>query len=80
MIEKINRQAQKLYDLSKRVLRYLRINDEKDMLSLTNIALILVLFKISTTDATSMKDIGALLTVIFSYQAKRFIEKKNGNA
>lgn len=65
------------YKHTKKALKYLRINDENNMLSLTNIAMILILFKIATTAATSMEDIGLLLGVLSSYQAKRLIEAKS---
>ena len=64
MLEKINK-----------ILQYLRINDEKGRVSLTNIALILILVKIAVVPATSMKDIAALMTVVLSYQVKRKIDK-----
>lgn len=58
------------------LLRYLRINDENDNLSLTNIAMIVMLWKIGTTDAASITDLTALCVAILGYQAKRVIEKK----
>ena len=64
MLEKINK-----------ILQYFRINDEKGRVSLTNIALILILVKIAVVPATSMKDIAALMTVVLSYQVKRKIDK-----
>ena len=58
------------------ILEYARINDEKGRISLTNIALMLMLYKIGMTDATSMKDLTALFIAILGYQSKRVIEKK----
>lgn len=75
ILEKINKQAKSGYDLIKRCLRYLRVNDDNNMVSLTNLAMILILYKIATTTASSMEDIGLLLAVLSSYQAKRWMEK-----
>lgn len=76
MLDVIEKRAKQIHDGLKRALRYLRINDEKNMVSLTNLAMILILYKIASTPATSMEDIGLLLGVLASYQAKRLIEKK----
>ena len=59
-----------------RVLKYLRINDENGVISLTNIAMIVVIFKMIITPATSWQDLTALTIAISSYQFKRAIEKK----
>lgn len=74
ILDGINKQANSIYRLFKRFLRYLRVNDDKNMISLTNIAMILILYKIATTTASSMEDIGLLLAVLSSYQAKRWME------
>jgi len=58
------------------LLTYLRINDEKGSISLTNIAMIVMLWKIGSTDATSITDLTALAIAIMGYQSKRIIEKK----
>ena len=64
-----------MLDKINKILQYFRINDEKGRISLTNLALILILFKIAIVPATSMKDIAALMTVVLSYQVKRKIDK-----
>ena len=73
---KIKETAKKIKDAIDKALKYLRINDEKGILSLTNIAMILVIYKIAMTPTVSFQDITALFTVIASYQVKRFVEKK----
>jgi hypothetical protein len=61
---------------AKKTLQYARINDENNLLSLTNLAMVIVLWKVWQTDTTTFKDITALFIALFSYQAKRAIEKK----
>ena len=80
IFEKITNQAKAIHKFIKRFLKYLRINDDKDMLSLTNLAMILILYKIANTTATSMEDIGLLLGVLSSYQAKRWLEANGKKA
>jgi len=64
-----------VFNVGKRLLEYLRINDERGRLSLTNLALIIMLFKIHQTNAVSIADLTALTIAILGYQAKRHIEK-----
>jgi len=64
------------FNSCKSILEYARVNDEKGRVSLTNLALIIMLYKISTTTATSMQDLTALCIAILGYQSKRIIEKK----
>ena len=64
-----------MLELFNKILKYLRINDEKGRISLTNIALMLILVKIAVVPVTTMKDIAALMTVVLSYQIKRKIDK-----
>jgi len=68
--------AVKIKDAADKVLKYLRVNDEKGLISLTNIAMILVIYKISVTPAVSFQDITALAIAVMGYQAKRVISKK----
>lgn len=58
-----------------KVLKYLRINDENSLISLTNIAMILVIYKIAVTPAVSFQDITALAIAVMGYQVKRVISK-----
>ena len=71
----IQEQAVKIKNAFAKVLKYLRINDEKNLISLTNIAMILVIYKISVTPAVSFQDITALAIAVLGYQAKRMIQK-----
>lgn len=73
-MEKIKEQAAKIKEALNKVLKYLRINDEKGMVSLTNIAMILVIYKIAVTPVVSFEDITALALGVLGYQAKRVIE------
>ena len=57
-------------------LRYLRIQDDQKRLSLTNLAMLVVLYKICITPVSNFEDITALAVAILGYQIKRFIEKK----
>lgn len=72
--EKINKQASKIKDVADKVLKYLRIHDERGWLSLTNIAMILILYKIAMTPAVSFQDITALAIAVMGYQGKRIVE------
>ena len=60
----------------KKALQYVRINDEKNNISLTNLAMIIVIYKMAITTATSWQDMTVLAIAISSYQFKRAIEKK----
>lgn len=71
----INKTAGKIKSGADKVLKYLRINDEKGLISLTNIAMILVIYKISVTPAVSFQDITALAIAVLGYQTKRIIQK-----
>jgi hypothetical protein len=72
MKKKINQ----VFIFCKRVLRYLRINDEQNRLSLTNLAMMLILYKMWVTQALSMGDLTAIAVTIIGYQAKGFISRK----
>jgi hypothetical protein len=67
--------AKTIHESTKKVLYYLRINDEKARISLTNIALMLMIYKIAVTQATSMTDLTALAIAILGYQCKKLICK-----
>ena len=75
-MDKIKEQAKKIKEGLDKVLKYLRINDEKGFISLTNIAMIVVIYKISVTPATTFEDLTALCIGVLGYQTKRIIEKK----
>lgn len=68
-------QAKKAKDAINKILKYLRVHDEKGMISLTNIAMLIVLYKLTTTPVVSFQDITALAIGVIGYQAKRAIGK-----
>lgn len=74
-MEKIRKTAKKLKELLTKALKYFRINDEKGRLSLTNIAMLIILFKLCTTPSSSFQDITALFIAAAQYQFKRKVEK-----
>jgi hypothetical protein len=58
-----------------RVLVFLRLVDETGYLSLTNIAVILVLVKLMLVQAVNFSEMATLLTVISAYSFKRYTRK-----
>ena len=58
----------------KKSLYFLRLTDEHTRVSLTNLAMILILYKIYEADAASIKDVTALAIAIMGYQAKKFLD------
>lgn len=70
----IKKTAGKIKSGADKVLKYLRINDEKGLISLTNIAMILVLYKLAVTPALNIQDLTALFVAVLGYQGKRIIE------
>lgn len=75
-MDKIKEQAKKIKDGADKVMKYLRIHDEKGIVSLTNIAMIIVLYKLAMTPAVSFQDITALAVAVMGYQVKRVVEGK----
>ena len=75
-MDKIKTQAKKIRVGIMKALLYLRINDSNNMISLTNIAMMLVIYKIAVTPAVSFQDITALAIGIMGYQVKRIVEGK----
>ena len=73
-------QSRKHWDMSwetiHKVLVYLRLEDEKGRMSLTNIAMIIMLYKIASTDATSITDLTTLALTIVGYHYKKHLENK----
>ena len=58
----------------KRLFRYLRINDENDNLSLTNIMVVVMVVKFGAADVQSI-DMAALMTVTLNYFGKKWLAK-----
>lgn len=57
-----------------RILRFLRLTDEDDNLSLSNLTLIFAVIYMAFHSDTSMTDVAALFGAIGGYQIKRFIK------
>jgi hypothetical protein len=59
-----------------RILIFFRIVDAHDLtLSLTNIGMIIALYKVYATPALSMVDIGTLFCMLSQYSLKRYINQ-----
>ena len=69
MLTKYKEQASK-------VMRVIRLFDDKHRISLTNITMMLVMYKIAMTPVVSMQDLTALALGVLGYQAKRLMESK----
>ena len=74
-LKEAKRGLDRAFDWAKNTLQYVRINDENNKISLTNLAMMIVMYKMVTTTATSWQDLTALAIAIIGYQAKRVIEK-----
>lgn len=60
---------------TKKVADFLRLIDENDKLSLTNLCLYVVLVKISLTADFNLVDAGALFITLLNYSGKKLINK-----
>lgn len=56
-------------------LKFIRLVDENNQLSLTNIAVMVGIYKIMATQATSMNDLGLFLIPLLNYAYKKIINK-----
>ena len=59
-----------------KVLRFFRLTDESNVISLTNLALMAGIYKILVTNATSMNDVGLFLLPLLNYAHKRVVNNK----
>jgi len=59
-----------------RILRFLRLTDEQDNLSLTNIAVMLIIVKLALLQEYGLQDLGVLLVALLTYTAKKVISDK----
>jgi len=57
-----------------RALAFLRLTDEKHNLSLTNIALVIVLIRLLCVPSIDIQSLAAFMGTLISYQAKRWIQ------
>jgi len=60
---------------AKKIVKIFRLTDDKGLLSLTNITMMIVMYKLASTPALNFTDITALGLGVLSYQAKRVIDK-----
>lgn len=60
-----------------KALDFVRLLDETGNLSLTNIAVMVVLVKVAMSSFVSPAELGALLTVISSYSFKRYNQRRH---
>ncbi len=58
-----------------KVLKFFRLVDENNQLSLTNIAVMVGISKIALTQATSMEDLGLFIIRLMGYAHKKHIGK-----
>jgi len=57
------------------ITRFLRLSDDQDRLSLTNIAIMLTLGRLLFVDQVSIEALGTFLTAAVGYNVKRFAPK-----
>lgn len=61
----------------KKVLTFFRVIDAHDgMVSLTNLAVLIVLIKLAIVPSTTVMDIGTLLVALTNYTGKKLINKQ----
>lgn len=60
----------------KAVGKFTRLIDSDNTLSLTSIALVIILFKIALAPGISLTEIGGLFIALLSYQSKKVINNK----
>ena len=59
-----------------KILQFLRVVDENKQLSITNIALIIILIKLAIAPALSITEAGTLLITLGNYGHKRHVQEK----
>lgn len=64
-------------DKVKKVFGFLRIIDSDGQISLTNVALMIVLYKLGTAYSVSFTEIGALFIALANYAGKKVINNAN---
>lgn len=63
-------------DRIKRILAFVRFLDENGDLSITNICAIIMIYKIFMKEVVSVNEMIALLSVLGTYQFKRYTQRK----
>lgn len=61
-------------------LTFLNLIDENKKLSITNIAVIIILIKLITVPAISITEVGTLFLALVNYSAKKIINNQKQNA
>jgi hypothetical protein len=59
-----------------KLLNWLRITDEQGNLSITNVAVLIVLIKLAIAPAVSLTEVGGLLIALANYSSKKLIKIK----
>lgn len=60
-----------------KIAQFLRVVDENKQLSITNIALIIVLAKLAVAPVVSITELGVLLISLGNYSHKRHVNKES---
>ena len=56
--------------------KFIRLIDENNQLSLTNIALMIGLYKIASTSGVNLNDAGLLFATLANYAGKKYLTKE----
>lgn len=56
--------------------KFIRLIDESNRLSLTNIALMIGLYKIASTNGVNLNDAGLLFATLANYAHKKYLSKE----
>lgn len=62
-----------------KILNFLRITDEDGVLSLTNIFIIIVLFKLAMAPTLQLEEVATVFIAISNYMYKRHVNKGEDN-
>lgn len=65
-MKKFKKQASK-------ILKIIRIFDKEGLISLTNLTMMLIMYKVAVTPVVSMTDITMLSVAVMGYQVKRVV-------
>lgn len=58
-----------------KVLKFFRITDEDDLLSLTHLCVYIGMYKVITTQAADLQDVGLFITALMNYGYKKYVNK-----
>lgn len=66
----------KVLDITKKIAVFLRLVDSHDgLLSITNLAIFITLYKLIETPAVSLNDVGMVFVALANYGYKKYINK-----